>query len=57
MITKIIGFLITKTKCTPDIDFFDVGLKCIELQYAGYYVYFWGMGYLAEYKVDGKYSL
>lgn len=55
--SKIIGFLITKEKKELDIDFFDVGLKTIELFHSNYYIYLWGVGDIENYKIDDKYSL
>lgn len=55
--TKIIGFLITKEKNQPKIDFFDVGIKTITIQHNNYNIYLWGIGDIESYKIDDKYSL
>lgn len=55
--TKIIGFLIAKEKKELNIDFFNVGLKTIELSYLDYCIYLWGIGDIENYKIDDKYSL
>lgn len=55
--TKIIGFLISKEKKEIDIDFFNVGLKTIELSHLDYNIYLWGIGEIENYKIDDKYSL
>jgi asparagine synthetase B (glutamine-hydrolysing) len=57
MITKIIGFLISKEDVKPEVDFFDVGIKIICIKHAGYNIYLWGMGNLKEYKIHDQYSL
>ena len=55
--TKIIGFLITKEKRLPKIDFFDVGIRSITIKYNHYNIYLWGIGDIENYKIDNKYSL
>ena len=55
--TKIIGFLITKEKKQPKVDFFDVGIRVITIMYNNYNIYLWGIGNIESYKINGKYSL
>jgi len=53
---KIVGFLISKTKkLNLNIDVFNVGLKLIEVSYAGYYIYIWGIGDISKCKIQNKY--
>jgi len=57
MVTKIIGFLITKEHIVPKIDFFDVGLNIITIKHYDYNIYLWGIGNIEDYKINNKYSL
>ena len=54
---KIIGFLITEERKEQDIDFFNAGLKVVEINYKNYNIYLWGTGDIGVYKIDSKYSL
>lgn len=54
---KIIGFLITKEKIKPHIDFFNIGLQLITLSYESYYIHLWGIGEIENCKINNKYSL
>jgi len=55
--TKIIGFLITKENKQPKVDFFNIGLKIIQITHNNYNIYLWGIGDIEKYKIDNKYSL
>lgn len=54
---KIIGFLVSPSNKRPIVDFFNVGIKVIELRHLDYYVYIWGVGDLTSCILDKKYSL
>lgn len=55
--TKIIGFLISKEKKEIDIDFFNMGLKTVQLFHKDFFIYLWGIGDIENYKIKDKYSL
>jgi len=55
--TKIIGFLISKDNCNPNIDIFKIGMKIVEIKYNDYYIYLWGLGDIENYKINNKYTL
>ncbi|MFA5986234.1 MAG: hypothetical protein WC819_02715 [Parcubacteria group bacterium] len=54
---KIIGFLITKENRSPEVDFFDVGIKTIVVKHGHHNIYLWGIGDIELHKINGKYSL
>jgi len=49
--------LIIKDTNVQKIDFFDVGLKIIRLEWCAYNIYLWGIGDIEKYKLNEKYSL
>ena len=55
--TKVIGFLITRSNEEPIVDFFDAGLNMTVVRKNGFNLYFWGIGEIADYKVDDSYTL
>ena len=57
IMTKIIGFLITKENKQPEVDFFNAGIKITTVQHNGYDIYLWGIGDVEKHKINGIYSL
>jgi len=55
---KIVGFLITREeKKNLNIDYFNRGLRLIEMNSGKYKIYIWGIGDISKCKIQRKYSL
>ena len=58
MNNKIIGFTVCKNNIEHgDIDIFNIGLKSIKKEYAGFNIYLWGIGEIENAIVSGSYTL